>query len=137
MMKTAFSSLSCPEWDLETIATNASAMGFDGVELHALHGQTHLPQAPELADQPDRVRELFADNNVELVCLGTSASLASYDHMEVERQKELISESIQLAARLGCPSVCIHAGRIRGVDNQRTALSRIVSALISLIPTVS
>ncbi len=137
MMRIGFSSLTCPEWDWETIVTNASAMGYDGVELCGLHGQMHLPLVSELAGQSDRVRKLFADNNVELVCLGTSANLASYDRSEVERQKTVITESIELAAGLGCPNVCLHAGEMQGVDNQRTALSRIAEALIALVPVAS
>ena len=55
MMKIGFSSQACPDWDLETIVAKASAMGFDGVELQGMRGESGLPLVPELTGQPERV----------------------------------------------------------------------------------
>ena len=46
MMKLGFSSLVCPGWSLESIVTNAAAMGFDGVELRGIRGELELPLVP-------------------------------------------------------------------------------------------
>lgn len=137
MMKLGFSSLVCPEWDLETIVSNASAMGFDGVELHGLRGGPDRPGIPELSSHPDQVREMFKERNVELVCLGTSATLDSKHRAEIARQKATITEFAELAARLGCPYVCIQAGKVQRWDNRQLALSRIAEALISIVPVLS
>ena len=77
VMKIGFSSLACPKWNLETIVANAAKFGFQGVELRGLCGELQLPLVPELARDPEAVCRLFADNHVELVCLGASATLAS------------------------------------------------------------
>ena len=66
-MKIGFSSLVCPDWDLDTIIAKASEMGFDGVEIRGLRGEAHLPSVSELADDPDLVRRKFQDRNVELI----------------------------------------------------------------------
>ncbi len=132
MIKIGFSSLACPGWDLETIVTNAATMGFDGVELRGIRGELHLPLVPELAGNPDRVRRLFQDKNVELVCLGTSVALDSKDPRELARRKATITEFVELAAKLGCPYVRLFVGEVQRRDHHRAALSRIAEALASL-----
>ncbi|MHC4698772.1 MAG: sugar phosphate isomerase/epimerase family protein [Planctomycetota bacterium] len=136
-MKIGFSSLVSPGWDLETIIMNASAQGFDGVELRGLQGELHLPLVPELVRDPDQVRERFSDKNVELVCLGASASLTSRSPREVARQKTIIVEFVELADRLGCPYVRIFAGEVERGDYAPVALSRIADALQSLVPVAT
>lgn len=132
MMKIGFSSLACPTWDLETIVTGASSMGFDGVELRGLGGELHLPLVPQLSADPAGVRSLFRENNVELVCLGTSVTLDARDRREVGRQKATLTEFVELASALGCPNVRAFMGEVQKNDNQRAALARIAESLRSL-----
>lgn len=133
-MKIGFSSLVCPAWNLDTMVANAAKFGFDGVELRGLCGELHLPLVPELARDPEAVRRLFADNHVELVCLGASATLTSKNPRTLAQQKGLVTEFMELASKLGCPYVRIFVGEVDRRDNQRAALSRIATALISLAP---
>ncbi len=131
-MKIGFSSLVCPEWDLPTIIENASAMGFDGVELRGLVGELNLPLVPALAGDPPGVRKLFADRGVELVALGTSATVDSPSPKQAGGQKATITEFIELAGKLACPYVRIFLGGAqRGGDRQST-LGRVAEALGSL-----
>jgi sugar phosphate isomerase/epimerase len=136
-MKIGFSSLVCPGWDLQTMVSNASSMGFDGIELRGLRGELDLPRAPDLAAEPEQVKRLLQEQNVELVCLGTSATLDSHSRGEVARQKAAITDCIELASKLGCPYVRIGAGKVQRWDHQRAALTRIADALASMIPVAS
>jgi len=136
-MKIGFSSLICPDWDLDKIVASASTMGFDGVELCGLRGECRLPLVPELARDPGQVRQKFADSKVELVCLGAPAALSSTRRREVADQQASIVEHIELAAKLGCPQVRIRSGDLDRVDHRRAALSRIAEALASLAPIAS
>ena len=137
MIKTGFSSAVCPAWDLETIVSQASSMGYDGVELRGVRGALHLPLVPELAADPDGAAELFRSNNVELLCLGTSVTLDSKNRKEVAKQKGILTEFIELASRLGCPLVRLYSGEVQRFDNHRATLSRVSEALISLAPLAS
>ncbi len=76
-MKIGFSSLVCPNWDLPTIIDQAAALGFHGFELRGLQGELHLPLSPQLARNPGQVAAMCKEKNVELVCLGSSVTLAS------------------------------------------------------------
>lgn len=137
MMKIGFSSAVSPGWDLETIVTQAGSIGFDGVELRGLQGEMHLPLVAELAGRPDRVRAMCARNHVELVCLAASATLDSRRPQELARQKQVITEYIELAAELECPYVRLFAGEVQPWDHRRAALARIAEALISLVAVAS
>ena len=136
-MKMGFSSLVCPEWDLDTIIRRAPEMGFEGVELRGLGGQMDLPRVRELAGDPEQVRRRFAEAKLELVCLGTSVHLDSCLERELAEEKAVITENIELAAKLGCPYVRIFAGEIQQLDNERFALSRIAEQVASLVPVAA
>ncbi len=136
-MKMGFSSLVCPTWDLSTIVDKASGLGFHGVELRGLRGELHLPLVPDLAARPDRVRNLFSEKKVELVCLGSSASLSSRNKRENARQAGIIVEFMELASRLGCPFVRIFAGQFDRGDSPERAIARMAEALRSLAALAS
>lgn len=136
-MKIGFSSLACPGWDLETIVTSASEMGFDGVELRGLRGELHLPLVPELAGDPRATAAVFRQHGVELVCLASSVTLDSRRREEVARQKGILTEFVELAAKLECRFVRLFAGEVQRLDNHRAALARIAEALRSVAPIAS
>lgn len=137
MMKMGFSSLVCPSWDIETIVKQASSLGFDGIELRGLRGELHLPMVSELTVSADETIKLLQDQNVELVCLGTSSTLTSRDKGELARQKSAIVEYIELASRLQCPYVRIFMGEVPRRDDYQVCLSRIANALNSLVPVAA
>jgi sugar phosphate isomerase/epimerase len=92
---------------------------------------------PDLAGDPDALRELLAEHKVQLVCLGSSVTLDSKKQSQRARQKATLIEFIELAEKIGCPNVRMFAGETQSWDNRRAALTRIAEALISLAPTLS
>jgi len=136
-MKIGFSTLACPNWNLEKIIEQASVMGYQGVEIRGLEGELHLPLAPSLAANPDAVRRQFAEKQVELVCLGASASFTSRDKDTVVADKKAMIEFIELASRLGCPHVRFYAGEVQKRDTANKAFTRMVDALRPLADTAA
>ncbi len=135
-MKLAFSSAACPEWDLATMVTRAKELGYQGIELRGLQGQMHLPLAPQLAGDPQKVGRLIRDTGVELVCLSTSAAFHMRDPREVAEKAAEVREYIELAGRLGCPFVRIFGSEIPklkipflGYERRETVMARIAQAL--------
>ena len=59
-MKFAFSTVSCPTWDFETIIVRAKEYGYDGVEIRALADRT---AANPLLIDPAKLRKQFADGS--------------------------------------------------------------------------
>ncbi len=136
-MKLGFSSLACPEWDLETIISQAAAMGYSGVELHGVRGESHLPVVPALARGPEAVAARFAEASVELVCLTTDNRLETPDRRRLEAEKAQVRAVLELAGRLRCPNVCVTCGSQPRGETKETTLVRIADALRELAPTAA
>lgn len=112
-------------------------MGYDGIELRGLRGELNLPLVPDLASRPEQVRRLFREHNVELICLGASATLDSKSRSDVAKQSSVVIEYMELAAKLECPAVRIFAGEAQRLDTQRFALSRVADAIQALAPVAA
>jgi len=136
-MKTGFSTLVCPGWDLETAVSQAAALGFDGVELRGLKGELNLPMIPELTRHPQRVRDLLSEHKVELVSLGCSATLTARGPRAAAEQRAAITDYVELASRLGCPNVRIYVGDIDRGDDRYRCLPRLVEQLRAMTNLLS
>jgi len=133
-MKIAYSSLAAPAWDLETLVAKAVEYGYDGIELRGLRGELHLPLCPDLTRDPQAVQRSLKEHNVELVCLGASATLTPKRRRDLAREKSVIGEFVELAASLDCPFVRVFAGDVGRLDTHQAALARAADALVSLAP---
>jgi len=136
-MKIGFSTLVCPAWDLQTTVSQASALGFRGVELRGLHGELNLPMIPELTRHPQRVRDLFAEHDVALVSLGCSATLASRSARTAARERDAMIEFVELASRLGCPNVRMFMGSVDRGDDRYRCLPRLIERLSAMTNVLS
>ena len=113
-MKLAFSTLGCPNWELDQIAATAQQLGYDGVELRAVGGSLNLLDRPEF--RPEKVKEarkLFADSRVEICCVDTSCTFHSPSRVERGAQVELALMHSELAAELGAPSIRVFPDKIQ------------------------
>ncbi len=133
-MKIGFSSLVCPEWNLDTILAKAGEYGFDGVELHGLAGETNLPDVSEFASDPAATRQRLASANVELVCLGSGIRLDARSERDRARQRQTLEAYVGLASSLGCPYVRVAAGEVQRRERREKTLVRIAGELQRIAP---
>ncbi len=136
-MKLAFSSVACPAWDLATMVAKAKEYGYQGIELRGLEGQMHLPLAPQLASNPQKIARLMRDTGIELVCLATPCAFHMRDPAEVATNQAQTREYIELAAKLEVPLVRVFGAeiprvRLLGYERRETVLGRIAQALRQL-----
>lgn len=113
-MKLAFSTLGCPNWDLEQIADTAQRLGYDGVELRAVGGSLDLLDRPEFTCGNIRAaRAMFEDRNLEICCVDTSCTFHSPHQMERSVQVDLALKHAELAAALGAPLIRVFPDKIQ------------------------
>jgi sugar phosphate isomerase/epimerase len=113
-MKLAFSTLGCPNWELDQIAATARRLGYDGVELRAVGGSLDLLDRPELAPgNVQAARALFVENGLEICCVDTSCAFHSPSRTERSAQVELALMHGELAAALGAPSIRVFPDKIQ------------------------
>jgi len=113
-VKLAFSTLSCPDWDLETILKKAVEYGYQGIEFRGYQDTLYLPRAePFLPDRIPHTRKMCTRYGLEIVCVSSSAYLAAMDPEEREKNLREVRDYIQLAYQLGAPFVRVFGGDLK------------------------
>jgi len=111
-MKFAFSTVSCPAWDFETIVARAAEYGYDGVEIRAFSNESVLTAANVFLSDPQKVRRLFAEKNIEICCLASSIAM-----MQEKKRDRAVADDlrrhIDTAQQIGCPIVKIFDTQVR------------------------
>lgn len=136
-MKLAYSNVACPGWDFATLVAKAKEYGYQGIELRGLEGQMHLPLAPQIAGNPQKIAKLMRDTGVELICLSTGCAFHMRDPREVSESQILAREYVDLASKLECPFVRVFGAEIPkakffGYERREEALARIARSLREL-----
>ena len=122
MMRLAFSTLGCPNYELEDVLRAAREYGFAGVELRALGGGLDLLARPEFA--PGAVgatRRRLEDEGLSVCCVDTSCVFHDRDEDERRRQVETAARHCELAAALGSPLIRVFPDKIQeGATREET-----------------
>jgi len=122
MIKLAFSTLGCPNWQLTQIVENAERLGYDGVELRAVGGTLDLLSRPEFTSRNvSASREQFVDRNLEVCCVDTSCNFHSTERKERSSQVDLALKHADLAAELRSLLIRIFPDKIQaGITREET-----------------
>ncbi len=145
MLRTAFSTVACPDWTLDRVARAAAEYGFRGVELRSFgDGDTHAFASEPASTDPAKVRALFRDNGVDLCGLGTGVRLDApvfppmMGHVFAKRYAGVRAgkRMVDLAAATGARYIRVFALEVPGApvpgvpgDTKWSALRRITNRL--------
>jgi len=102
----AFSTLGCPEWDLQKILSFAEEHGFAAIELRGLQGDLDLPSHPVFA--PDKIgstKQDFAGHAIKIACVSSSARMGEADPKKHDQEMSDGKRFVDLASALGAPYV--------------------------------
>lgn len=121
-MKLAFSTLGCPDWDLEDVIAGAHKYGYDGIELRALGGSLDLPGCGEFAaERIAATREYLKREDIEICCVDTSCTFHSVAADERAVQVSAALVHAELAAKLGAPLIRVFPDKIQpGAQREQT-----------------
>lgn len=137
MLRTAFSSVACPDWTLSRIAAAAAEYGYDGVELRTFgYGSREFACDPALTGA-EKLRGMFRDAGVDIACLATSVAFDAPIRPPVigralsdnEGSVRAAKAAIDLAAQVECPLVRVFAFEVPGREKRASAVARIVERL--------
>jgi sugar phosphate isomerase/epimerase len=129
-MKLAFSTLGCPDWELEQIAKTALALGYEGIELRALGGSLDLLSHPELqANKVSRTLSRLNDQGLVVCCVDTSCRFDSQDADELSEQIEIAVRHGELAAALNAPLIRVFPDKIPAGATREKTRDQIASCL--------
>ena len=103
-MKFAFSTVSCPKWDFQTIAARARDYGYNGVEIRGFLNESILTAANVFLSDPRKVRDVFDAGGIEIACLSSSIVMTGSKKRDARLSADLRTY-IDTAQQLGCPLV--------------------------------
>ena len=105
MMKIAFSTLCCPNYEWKDIFTMATDLGFDGIEVR--HIQEDEAKSPFSPDNCDETVDVLKKMKIDIPCLSTGGCLKLSDAWG-ETKAEILSY-ISIASKLGTKYIRILA----------------------------
>ncbi len=141
MIRTAFSTVACPEWTLERVARTASELGFDGVELRTFgNASTEFACDPALTSAA-KVRGLFGDLGVRVASLATGVR---FDERILPRViGRVISDTevsvragkaaVDLAAQIEAPFVRVFGFEVSPKESRKVVTARILERLAMVL----
>lgn len=113
-MRLAFSTLGCPNYELEDVLRAAREYGFAGVELRALGGGLDLLARPEFAPSAvEGTRRRLEAEGLSVCCVDTSCVFHDRDVEERRRQVEAAVRHCELAAALGSTLIRVFPDKIQ------------------------
>ena len=113
-MKLAFSTLGCPDWNLEQIAKAARDYDYDAIELRAICGELDLLKRPEFQRaEVESTHAWLVDQGLTVCCVDTSCRFDSPDDYERRSNVEVAVRHTELAAALGASLIRIFPDKIQ------------------------
>lgn len=133
MMKTSFSTLGCPAWNLSQILTAAAHYGYDGVELRVVAHELDLWKLPEFKPSSlAATRAAVEAHGLVVVAMGSSACFHSPDAAERARNLDSALRMAEIATGLGAPAVRVFPDRIQPGRSRTETAKWIADSLAEL-----
>jgi sugar phosphate isomerase/epimerase len=119
-VRTAFSTVACPKWDFEAIATKAKEYGYEGVEMRGFLNESILTASNVFLTDPAKLKSLFNDHGIEIACLASSIAMTGNKRRD-KRLAEDCKRFIDAAAQLDCGLVKIFDTEVRPGQSRSSA----------------
>ena len=107
-MKLCFTTLGCPDWDLEAICTKGPQYGYEGVDFRGLQDALDITVIPEFTADIAATKHKLADAGLTVTCI--SSSLRVCDETKTGANTEEAKRTIPIAAELGVPNIRVFGG---------------------------
>jgi len=131
-MKTAFSTIACPNWNFSEITSVAKDLGFDGIEIRGLGDDIFAVKARPFSEEelPETIKKLDA-MHLAIPCFSSACCLKNSGSRKDNIHE--ITEYIKLAAKLSTPYIRVLADRLPepegDVDDEE-----VLSQLLEIVP---
>jgi sugar phosphate isomerase/epimerase len=129
-MRFGFSTLGCPNYDVDQVIDIAVSNGYAGVEIRFLSGTADLASLPELA--PGAIaatRRRFEDAGIAIVGIGTSLRMVSLDLDVRAQQMDAARRNVEIAAGLGAKFIRVFGGPLPPAQDAEPTLDAIATGL--------
>lgn len=130
----SFSTLGCPDWELEAIVAYAKEYGYDGIELRGIKRELDLTKCKEFATAS--ARKQTADRmkaaGLKTVDLGSSCNLHFAAGAEREKNIDEGKRFIDLANDIDCPFIRVFPNIFTKEQGKEKTIELISAGLLQL-----
>jgi sugar phosphate isomerase/epimerase len=127
-MRFAFSTVSCPKWDFDTILARAREYGYGGVEVRGFLNESVPTAADVFKADLDDLHRTFERSGVQVACLASSIAMEQaagawkvWRRSPNDRRAAELRTFIDAAGRLGCHLVKIFDTQVRPGQSRSSA----------------
>jgi sugar phosphate isomerase/epimerase len=130
----SFSTLGCPDWTFQQIVAFAAQHQYDGIEIRGIERQLDLTKCNEFNTAQNRAAtlRLMADNNLQFVDLGSSATMHFSDPTERQKNLDEAKRFIDLANEINCPYIRVFPNNFPKDQDKNATMDLIVAGLLEL-----
>lgn len=122
-MKLSFSTLACPDYNVNQVIRLAADNGYDGVEIRTLENTVDIWNLSDFrSGNIAKTRRLFRDAGLEIVVLGTGVKFNQSGRNYQSEQINAAKVFLWMAAELGCPYIRTFLGPIEGLTQEEHLL---------------
>jgi sugar phosphate isomerase/epimerase len=122
-VKFTVSTLCCPDWPLDRIATVLSDNKIEGVDFRGLGEEIDITKLPAFTDDLDKTLTLLTDAKLSVPCFCTSVTLLSPSPDRWDAMLEEFHRYAKLAAKTKTPFIRVFGGKAaKGVDEKDALL---------------
>lgn len=130
-MKISFSTLACPDWSFQKIVTEASRLGYDGIEIRGIEREMDLSRLkPFFPENIGETIKTLNERNLEICCLDTSCKF--HNKEDFNKYIKEGRAAIDLAQKLNCKFIRVFGNDIPDKNREEEIIGQIASGLILL-----
>ena len=111
-MKLAFSTLGCPEWDVEKIIEAAFQYGYSAIELRGIQkGMDPDNMTCFLPENREKTLRMFAESDIEICVFGTSVNF--HDPSTVQEQYQTALKALRFCVECNIPMMRVFGNEVK------------------------
>lgn len=111
-MKLAFTTLGCPNWNLETMIFRAVQYGYQGIDFRGYLGKMEIYRLPEFSTKLEETRDRFREASLEIPCFSCSVRLFTESTEQREEYLAELKQYADLCEYFGTPFIRVFGGLI-------------------------
>jgi sugar phosphate isomerase/epimerase len=138
MISFGFSTIGCPDYNVDQVIGMAKENGYTGVEIRFIRGTVELGSLEEFSrGKIGDTRRRFEDAGIEVVGINTGVRMASLDEAVRSKQREAARTNLDIAEALGAKYLRVFGGPLPPEQDREETLDAIAVGLGEIAETTS
>jgi sugar phosphate isomerase/epimerase len=131
-MKLSFTTLGCPNWDLDTIISKAVEYGYQGVDFRGYLNELDIYKLDEFTKEIEVTKEKFQKAGLVIPCFSSSIKLFTNKDEELEHSLQELDQYGRLCTIFNTPYIRVFGGQI-GDTSRKEAIQKVLNNLRRLL----